>query len=95
MRANDNVFLCKFIVTSIAFFAQTFKFEEVQTLRFEVYDVGSAYSTADLTNINLAQQVSSVERERGGLATQGEPSKKYHVMLLLMLSLSLASSRAR
>lgn len=36
---------------------QTFKFEEVQTLTFEVYDVDTAYSTADATNIDPAKQV--------------------------------------
>ncbi|CAM9106881.1 unnamed protein product [Scytosiphon promiscuus] len=34
----------------------TFKFEEVQTLTFEVYDVDTAYSTADAKNIDPAQQ---------------------------------------
>lgn len=37
--------------------SQTFKFEEVQTLRFEVYDVDTAYKSADATHIDLAKQV--------------------------------------
>eukprot|EP00903_Cladosiphon_okamuranus_P006483 g6342.t1 len=34
----------------------TFKFEEVQTLRFEVYDVDTAYTTADAKNVDPAKQ---------------------------------------
>ncbi|CAM9882540.1 unnamed protein product, partial [Ectocarpus fasciculatus] len=34
----------------------TFKFEEVQTLRFEVYDVDTAYSSADATHIDPSKQ---------------------------------------
>ncbi|CAM9486288.1 unnamed protein product [Ectocarpus sp. 6 AP-2014] len=34
----------------------TFKFEEVQTLRFEVYDVDTAYSSSDATHIDPSKQ---------------------------------------
>lgn len=38
---------------------QTFKFEEVQTLRFEVYDVDTSYTTADAKKIDPAKQVTA------------------------------------
>ncbi|CAN0027201.1 unnamed protein product [Ectocarpus sp. 4 AP-2014] len=34
----------------------TFKFEEIQTLRFEVYDVDTAYSSSDATHIDPSKQ---------------------------------------
>lgn len=40
---------------------QTFRFEEQQNLRFEVYDVDTAYNSADATRIDPAKQVRSHE----------------------------------
>lgn len=37
--------------------AQTFKFEEIQTLHFEVYDVDTSYDSADANQIDPAKQV--------------------------------------
>ena len=37
--------------------AQTFKFEEVQNLIFEVYDVDTAYNSSDATHIDPSKQV--------------------------------------
>lgn len=37
--------------------SQTFKFEEIQNLRFEVYDVDTDFKSADASSIDLAKQV--------------------------------------
>ena len=36
---------------------QTFKFEEIQTLHFEVYDVDTSYTSADSAKIDPKKQV--------------------------------------
>lgn len=39
-------------------FDKTFRFEEVQLLRFVVYDVAGAFSTSDASKLIIAEQVS-------------------------------------
>jgi len=36
---------------------QTFRFEEVQMVRFEVYDVAGAFGTSDASRLKLEDQV--------------------------------------
>eukprot|EP00904_Undaria_pinnatifida_P002983 jgi/Undpi1/12686/HiC_scaffold_6.g02354.m1 len=50
----------------------TFKFEEIQTLHFEVYDVDTSYTTADATNIDPKKQVYTVRGMTEPLAQQGQ-----------------------
>lgn len=40
----------------MAQFTMTYIFEEVQSLRFEVYDADSSYKTSDATHLILAKQ---------------------------------------
>lgn len=37
--------------------SKAFKFEEIQTLRFEVYDVDTAFASADASGLDLSEQV--------------------------------------
>lgn len=45
---------------------QTFKFEEIQTLHFEVYDMDTDFISADASDVDLSKQVRGWRRGGGG-----------------------------